>query len=85
MTQDPTTPLRAALAQAPVQQFIDGDFRAPCGDGLIDIHDPATGALLSQASAGEAGDIDAAVMAARQAFDDGRWSGLPPHDGRICC
>lgn len=77
MTQDPTT-LRAALAQAPAQQFIDGDFRAPSGDGLIDIHDPATGALLSQASAGEAADIDAAVKAARQAFDDGRWSGLPP-------
>lgn len=41
-----------------------------------DIVDPGTGRVVAQVTkAGEA-DVEAAVAAARQAFDDGRWTGL---------
>ncbi|MEJ0024755.1 MAG: aldehyde dehydrogenase family protein [Rhizomicrobium sp.] len=45
--------------------------------GLIDVEDPATGEIIAHAAAGESADIDAAVKAARRAFE-GPWSRLAP-------
>ena len=39
----------------------------------IDRAAPATGQVVSTVAAGEASDVDAAVAAARRAFDDGPW------------
>lgn len=53
--------------------FIDGRWVHPTAGALIDIHDPATGERISSCAAGGAAEIDAAVRAARAAFE-GPWS-----------
>ena len=45
---------------------------------LFDCVSPVDGRVLTQVARCEAADIDAAVSAARAAFDDHRWSGLAP-------
>lgn len=49
--------------------FIDGRWTAPSGAGVIDVVDPATEAVIGHVPNGDAADVDAAVAAARQAFD----------------
>lgn len=38
---------------------------------------PGTGAVVSRAARGGEAEVDAAIVAARSAFDDGRWSEVP--------
>ncbi|MDQ3941214.1 MAG: aldehyde dehydrogenase family protein, partial [Actinomycetota bacterium] len=40
--------------------------------------DPSTGEVLAEVPKGGVQDIDAAVAAAREAFEDRRWTGLRP-------
>ena len=47
------------------QNYIDGAWVGG-GAGTIDVHDPATGALLATAALADAADVDRAVMAARR-------------------
>lgn len=56
--------------------FIDGDWRAPVAGGSFAVTDPATEAVIDRVALADDADVDAAVLAARRAFDDGRWSGL---------
>jgi betaine-aldehyde dehydrogenase len=51
--------------------FIDGQFQLPASGGYIDVVDPATGQVFDKIASGEKRDIDAAVVAARRAFDSG--------------
>lgn len=51
---------------------------------IIDVTNPADGALIAQIAACGSAEIDAAVAAARAAFDGGAWSKLIPLDrGRL--
>jgi acyl-CoA reductase-like NAD-dependent aldehyde dehydrogenase len=52
--------------------FIDGEQHAGAGDAF-ERHSPATGELVAAVAAGTASDVDAAVAAARAAFDHGPW------------
>ncbi|MBM9468691.1 aldehyde dehydrogenase family protein [Nakamurella leprariae] len=57
--------------------LIIGDQRPAASDGgLLDVHDPATGALIARVAAGTAADVDAAVAAARAALPV--WNDLSP-------
>ncbi|MEI9886312.1 MAG: aldehyde dehydrogenase family protein [Rhizomicrobium sp.] len=56
------------------QLFIGGAWRPARSGETFEVIDPATGKVLSRAAAGGAADIDAAVAAARQAFQSGPWS-----------
>jgi gamma-glutamyl-gamma-aminobutyraldehyde dehydrogenase len=58
--------------------FIDGQFREAASGETFVTENPATGRPLADVAAGDAADIDAAVRAARRAFDDGRWSQRAP-------
>ncbi|WP_179475790.1 aldehyde dehydrogenase family protein [Mycolicibacterium vinylchloridicum] len=49
--------------------FIDGRWREPEGSGVIDVVDPATEKVIGHVPNGDAADVDAAVAAARHAFD----------------
>ncbi|MGV0771890.1 aldehyde dehydrogenase family protein [Mycobacterium syngnathidarum] len=49
--------------------FIDGRWTPPSGNGVIDVIDPATEAVIGHVPNGSAADVDAAVAAARRAFD----------------
>jgi aldehyde dehydrogenase (NAD+) len=57
--------------------FIDGGWVVPADAERADLEDPSTEETFARvALAGEQA-MDAAVAAARRAFDDGSWTGLP--------
>ncbi|GGX68287.1 aldehyde dehydrogenase [Tateyamaria omphalii] len=60
--------------------FIDGGFRHAASGKMFDSVNPATGDVIAKVSACGAEDVDFAVLKAREAFDDGRWSRLHPSD-----
>ena len=62
------------------QAFIDGAFRDAASGKTFVTENPATGRPITNVTAGDAVDVDAAVGAARRAFEDGRWSRLAPVD-----
>jgi phenylacetaldehyde dehydrogenase len=60
------------------QLLIDGHWCDAQGGATLDIVDPSDGSLIARAAAGGAQDVDAAVGAARRAFDSGAWPTLKP-------
>ena len=68
----------AALPSFRTKAFIDGQFRDAASGATFVTENPATGQAIATIASGGAADIDAAVRAARRAFDDGRWSRRAP-------
>ncbi len=68
---------QAALARKPAL-FINNEWVASSHGALIEVEDPSSGKIVSHVVDASDRDVDRAVAAARAAFDDGRWSGLPP-------
>src|SRR5919197_2586090 len=68
----------AALPAFRTKAFIDGEFRDAASGQTFVTENPGTGQPLADIAAGDAADVDAAVRAARAAFDDGRWSKRAP-------
>ncbi|MCF8168294.1 MAG: aldehyde dehydrogenase [Rhodoferax sp.] len=58
--------------------FIDGQRVGAREGQLFDCISPVDGSLLTQVARCGPADVDAAVAAARVAFDDRRWRGMPP-------
>ncbi|HLV71931.1 betaine-aldehyde dehydrogenase [Actinomadura hallensis] len=58
--------------------FIGGDWAAPAGTGTIDVISPHTEEVIGRVPEGTEADIDAAVAAARRAFDEGPWPRMTP-------
>ncbi|XAH22002.1 aldehyde dehydrogenase family protein [Xylophilus sp. GW821-FHT01B05] len=78
MTETSQPPAHPFLARPDKQHFIDGRW-LPAADGQsIPTFNPATGRILAALARGRQTDVDAAVAAARRAFDS-PWSGLTPH------
>jgi 5-carboxymethyl-2-hydroxymuconic-semialdehyde dehydrogenase len=73
-----TAPRRAQLVEEIGLQrhYIDGEFRESVSGATFTTLDPATNEPIAEASDGAAADVDAAVAAARRAFDDGPWPRL---------
>jgi acyl-CoA reductase-like NAD-dependent aldehyde dehydrogenase len=71
--------LRERLREiAPGELFIDGAWRpAQCGR-VVDAVDPSTGETITTLAVGSMVDTDAAIEAARRAFDDGPWPRMDP-------
>ncbi|GAB7530388.1 aldehyde dehydrogenase family protein [Pseudomonas sp. 3A(2025)] len=59
------------------QLYIDGQWVRAQRGGLFDTVDPSNEATITQVAAATAEDVDLAVKAARRAFDEGPWPGLP--------
>lgn len=53
--------------------YVDGSWREALAGGLREIRCPADGTLVRTVSEGGPADVEAAVLAARTAFDDGPW------------
>lgn len=66
-----------AIAAAPTM-FIDGDFTTGGACDVMDNLEPSTGAVLGQVLLGGVADVNAAVAAARRAFDTGPWPRMVP-------
>src|SRR5215813_3950104 len=66
------------------QIFINGKWQAPLTGETYTPINPATEEAITSVAKGDERDIDAAVGAARKAFDDGPWPRLSPHErGRL--
>ena len=57
------------------RMLIDGELRHTASGATFDVIHPASEQVVGQATDGTVADMDAAVGAARRAFDAGRWSG----------
>ena len=65
------------------QLFINGEWREAAGRKTIEVVNPATEEVIAEVASAEQADVDAAVAAARAAFD-GPWSKLSARErGRI--
>ncbi len=60
------------------QLLIGGEWVAPAGNQRIEVRSPATLEVIGSVPEGVEADIDAAVAAARRAFDSGPWPTTPP-------
>ncbi|WP_053185758.1 aldehyde dehydrogenase [Pseudomonas thivervalensis] len=68
----------AAQLKFPTQAFINGEFRDALSGKTFITTNPATGEQLAEIAACDSRDVDVAVAAAKQAFEDGRWHKLSP-------
>lgn len=60
--------------------LIDNQRVSAAGGGTLESRDPATEAVIAHIPAGGAADIEAAVAAARRAFESGPWPKMQPKD-----
>src|SRR5882762_6988630 len=58
--------------------FIDNEWVSSTHGATLVVEDPSTGREVGRIVDASDADVDRAVAAARAAFDDGRWSDLPP-------
>ena len=78
MTVTAQAGVRDALRNVPRQLLIGGKWVDALSGATFSVVDPSTGAELVQVASGEASDVDAAVVAARKAFDEGPWRTMTP-------
>ena len=60
--------------------FIGNEWVAPATDGTIDVISPITEEVYARTPDGSPADIDRAVAAARDAFDNGPWPNSTPEE-----
>lgn len=60
--------------------FFNGEKSEPGSGHYIPVYNPATGQVIAEAADGSPEDVDAAVQAARDAFDAGTWRNMSAHD-----
>jgi aldehyde dehydrogenase (NAD+) len=60
--------------------FIGGEWVEPAGTGTIDVISPHSEERVGRVPEGTNADVDRAVAAARQAFDEGDWPRLSPEE-----
>ena len=62
----------------PASHLIDGEARGASNGAMMDVISPLDGAVLTTMARGTREDAEAAISAARCAFDEGRWADLAP-------
>jgi acyl-CoA reductase-like NAD-dependent aldehyde dehydrogenase len=68
----------AASVRWNVQPFINGRYSSSLSTESFDTVNPATEVNLSRVAVGDGMDVDKAVRVARDRFNDGCWSEMPP-------
>src|SRR6202023_1741444 len=64
--------------------YVNGQWAASASGQAFPVYDPSTEEVIARVSAADKTDVDAAVKAAREAFDSGPWSKTTAQDrGRI--
>jgi len=58
--------------------YIGGEWVTPSGSDVIEVVSPHTEEVIGQVPHGTPADVDAAVAAARRAFDEGPWPQMSP-------
>src|SRR5262245_2501892 len=62
--------------KAPDQLFIDGEWVDSTSRKTFAVRNPATGEVIAEVAEAGAADVDAAVSAARRAFQDKKWRAM---------
>ena len=72
------TAARRAAEQSVTQykNLIGGEWRSAAGGGTVDMVSPSDGQAFAKIARGTTADVDAAVKAARHAFEEGAWGKL---------
>ena len=70
---------RRWLAGGAKKLLIDGNWVEAQSGRTIEVLNPATEEELARIAEGDKADVDAAVAAARRAFDAPEWKGISPH------
>src|SRR5579885_1368722 len=66
------------------QNFINNQWTPSASSETFPVYDPSTEEVIAQVASSSAADVDAAVTAARAAFDSGPWSSATAQDrGRL--
>ncbi|MDQ0199605.1 aldehyde dehydrogenase family protein [Neobacillus ginsengisoli] len=60
--------------------FINGKWEQACSGETFDVFNPANGQLVAKVAKGTKADVDRAVKAARDAFDNSGWKSMNPKD-----
>jgi phenylacetaldehyde dehydrogenase len=76
----PTSKRSANGSGKPKRMLINGRWVTAASGETFPTYDPATGNVICQVPAGDKADIDAAVKAARSAFENGPWSRMTPSE-----
>jgi phenylacetaldehyde dehydrogenase len=64
--------------------WINGQWKGAKSGETFEVYNPATGDVIARCAAGDKADIDAAVQAARKAFESGPWPKITPSErGRL--
>ncbi len=66
----------AGVIELPHQAVIDGRLQPAISGRTFDNVTPRNGSVINRVAECDAADVDAAVAAARRAFEDGRWRNL---------
>jgi acyl-CoA reductase-like NAD-dependent aldehyde dehydrogenase len=81
----PLLPEVAAFLDGPILPYIGGQYVAPQSEQTFETVDPASGRRLARVGRSQSEDTDAAVSAARAAFDKGDWwLHMSPSDRAKC-
>ena len=67
-----------AFISSPRKMLIDGEWVPSVSGKTFAVYNPATGKELAQVFEGDKADIDLAVAAAREAFENGPWRKMSP-------
>jgi 5-carboxymethyl-2-hydroxymuconic-semialdehyde dehydrogenase len=70
----------ASVKVGPQLHYIDGDFQSGLEQRSFETLNPTTNEPIADVAEGLAADVDLAVKAARQAFDEGPWPRLKPSE-----
>jgi phenylacetaldehyde dehydrogenase len=70
----------AQFMATPRKLLIDGKWLAAASEKTFEVKNPANGATIARAAEGDKADIDAAVRAARRAFESGPWPAMTPSE-----
>jgi phenylacetaldehyde dehydrogenase len=70
----------AQFMATPRKLLIDGKWLAAASERTFEVKNPANGATIARAAEGDKADIDAAVRAARRAFESGPWPAMTPSE-----
>ena len=73
MTDRPVSDATRRFLDRAGRLWIDGQWQAARLGETFEVYNPATGEVLAHCAAGDKADIDAAVHAARRAFESGPW------------
>jgi phenylacetaldehyde dehydrogenase len=70
-------PVTSQTGRQPTGLLIDGNWVPAAAGDVFPTYDPGTGEVIAEVPSGKKADVDAAVAAARTAFEQDRWMRLP--------